>query len=383
MRRAGFDGDFWPSPLNEALLHAGLGTDDEAVRAWQSVQQQLDLDDIWDSEVHRLLPLVHSRLLEAGADDPDMPRLKGLGRRTWYENQILVQRTVPLLALLEDAGIATMLLKGMPLAFHHYDSPSLRPMRDVNVLVPTARRDEAIRLLAHEGWTGDPRYVSRFYGGCGLYDAEQQSLDLHWHLGLPFLIPGYEERSDEDFWAAAEPFTLGGVTTRMLCPADTLLHVCVHGAWSGSNASLRWIADTLTVIRRAGDDLDWGRFTSQVARRRLALLVHDPLRYLVEVFDAQVPAAVLAEIALMPTTRRERICRRRSIADVEGTSLAARARTAACEWGRTSGKWGRVRAAREMPSFFQHTWSLESPWRVPGAAVRKFAHRATTRQGGP
>lgn len=375
MRRAGYAGAHWPSPVQEALLLAGLAPDEEAARAWTRVRAGLDLDDIWDPEVHRLLPLVQNRLRAAGVDDPDMPRLQGLARRTWYENQVLVGTTAPLIALLEDAGIATIVLKGMPLAFRHYDSPSLRPMRDVDVLVPTGRRDEALQLLASEGWTGDRRFVSRFYSGCGLYDAEGRSFDLHWHLGLPFLIAGREAGSDDDFWAAAEPFTLGGVATRMLCPTDTLLHVCVHGAWSGSSATLRWIADALTVIGSNEDALDWGRFTSQVARRRLALSVDEPLRYLAQVFHAPVPATVLEEIAAMPSTRRERICRRRSIADIEGTHLAARIRVAACEWGRTSGSWGRGRAARELPAYLQHAWSLESAWHVPGAAVTKAASR--------
>ena len=380
MRRAGYAGAFWPSAVQESLLLAALAPDDEAARAWSRVRSQLDLDDIWDPEVHRLLPLVQNRLRAAGVDDPDMPRLQGVARRTWYENQVLARKTAPLIALLEREGIATMLLKGMPLAFHHYDSPSLRPMRDVDVLVPTARRDDAIRLMAAEGWTGDPRFVSRFYDGCGLYDADGQSLDLHWHLGLPFRLEYDEARSDDDFWDAAEPFALGGVATGMLCSADTLLHVCVHGAWSGSSATLRWIADAVTVIRRAGADLDWSRFTSQVRRRRLALLVDEPLRYLVEVFNAPVPGAVLSEIAQMPTTRRERVCRRRSIVDIEGTDLAARFRVASAEWSRASGKWGRMRATREMPSYFKHAWSLESAWHVPAAATRKAANRLARRE---
>lgn len=382
MRRSGFAGEFWPSPLQETLLRAALMPDEAASRAWATLRWDLDLDDIWDSEVHRLLPLVHTRLREAGVDDPDMPRLQGLARRTWYENQVRLQGAVPVIAQLEDAGIPTLMLKGMPLAFHHYDSPALRPMRDVDVLVPTERRNEALRLLAAEGWSGDPRFVNRFYHGVGLQQPDGRALDLHWHLGLPFILDGSDAASDADFWSASMPFDLGGVGTRMLCPTDLLLHVCVHGAWSGSNATVRWIADAVTVIAAADGGIDWDRLTLQVERRRLALLVLEPLRYLAEVFAAPVPAAVLVGLGRMPTTRRERACRRRSTASIGGEDLAGRARSAAAYWSRASAKWSRARAIRELPFFFQQEWSLQTPWALPVAAARKFAGRLNGQGGG-
>ena len=79
----------------------------------------------------------------------------------------------------------------------------------------------------------------------------------------------------------------------------------------------------------------------------------------------------------MPTTTRERACRRRSVGPVGGEDVAGRLRMLSAQWGRTSAKWGRGRAARELPFFLQQAWSLDTVWSVPGTAVRKFSRRAS------
>jgi hypothetical protein len=377
VRREGYEGHFWPSPLQEDLLRAALLGPEEAAAAWRALRPRLDLDDVWDPEVHRILPLVASRLREAGADDPDLPRLQGLARRTWYENQLRVDRAAPVIGALEEAGIATLLLKGMPLALRYYESVALRPMSDVDVLVPTRQAPEAMALLGDGGWTWDPRFLNHFHHGVAMTRREE-TLDLHWHLGLPFILADDEPGSDDAFWAAAEPLALGEIATRTLDPTDMLLHVCVHGGWSDSAATVRWVADAMTVLRTAGDRIDWGRLEEHVRRRRLTLLVSEPLRYLAEVVGAPVPAEVRARIAAMPTSARERASRRRSIGPVGGEGIAGRTRMLAAQWGRTSAGWSRARALRELPFFLQQAWSLDSVWAVPTTAVRKVSRRLGT-----
>jgi hypothetical protein len=379
MMRAGFAGAFWPSPLQEGMLRAALLPGDDARATWERLRTTLDLDDIWDPELHRLLPLVHQSLASLGVDDPDLPRLRGLARHTWYENQLRLRGIAPVIARLEAAGIPTLLLKGLPLAIGYYKNLALRPMQDVDVLIPTIYRDHALDLMAADGWPMRRRHL-KLYDALGLVHPDGRALDLHWHLGMPFILPGSEAESEDDFWSAALPLDVGGVATRMLCPADMLLHVCVHGAWSGSSATVRWIADAMTVIREAGDRIDWERFVEQVARRRLMLLVAEPLRYLVDVLDAPIPGEVLTRIRGMPTTRRERLCHARSTRDLLGPELIGQLPLTMAKWAYARGKWNRAEAMWRFPFFLQDQWALDSLAEVPSEAVRKVARRLRERR---
>jgi hypothetical protein len=109
-------------------LRAALRPGDEGVAAWATLRDVLDLDDIWDPDIHRLLPLVYVNLRDAGVDDPDLPRLKGLYRRTWYLNQLKLAEARPWLELLQGEGIDTLLLKGVPLGLEYYGDLGQRPI---------------------------------------------------------------------------------------------------------------------------------------------------------------------------------------------------------------------------------------------------------------
>ena len=288
MRRAGYPGHFWPSPLQEQVLRAALLPGEAGAAAWGRLRPELDIDDLWDSEIYRMLPLVQRNLQGLGLDDPDLPRMRGLARRTWYENQVRLQQIRRALERLRSAGIDLMVLKGVPLAIQYYRDLALRPMADVDVLVPTGAVEDALAVLEADGWPVSRRELRNWHG-TGLVHPDGRTLDLHWHVGIPLLLAD-EARSNDDFWSASVPIEVDGLELRALCPADQLMHVLVHGSWAVSGAQVRWIADAAVVVRQAGDDLDWDRFVYQVARRRVMLPVRTALRYLA--WEFEVPRAL-------------------------------------------------------------------------------------------
>lgn len=81
------------------------------------------------------------------------------------------------------------------------------------------------------------------------------------------------------------------------CPADQLLHVCVHGAMFDRRSGPRWIADALSVVRFG---VDWGRLVEQAIARRLTVVASATLGLLTREFDASVPAHVLDALAARP-----------------------------------------------------------------------------------
>jgi GT2 family glycosyltransferase len=377
VRRPGYLGSCWPDTLAEGVLRTAVLAPEAAADEWAAVRPQLVLDDLWDPEVQRLLPLVHANLRDAGVDDPDLPRLMGLWRRTWYENQLALHRVRPALEELRSAGIPVLFLKGAPLALQHYGDLGLRPMADIDVLVPWDDAPRALDRLASAGWVdlgGRSRaQLFRRYHGSGLVHPDGGQLDLHWHLGTPLLLPGDERASSDDFWTAGVPFVVPahGIDALTLCPTDMLLHVIAHGLWAGSASTVRWVADARVVIG-AGDSIEWSRLVHQATRRRIAPLVGDALRYLVEVVDAPVPAAVITELRTSPTTRRERGLLR-ALAGSSGPAVPSGLAHLRAYWAYTRLKWGPVRAARELPAFMADVWSLERTRDVPGAMASRVA----------
>ena len=100
----------------------------------------------------------------------------------------------------------------------------------------------------------------------------------------------------DGIWARSRPHTIAGAATRILSPADNVLHVCGHAAGVRARANLRWASDAWHIIDRHRD-LDWQGFLDCAESSGLALPLYVMMRYLAEDLDAPVPSHVVAALA--------------------------------------------------------------------------------------
>ena len=356
-----------PTAEQLLVLHAALDPAPAAAVAWQRWRGAIEFDDV-DHGSTRLLPLVY-RNLGAGAFDEEVAgRLKGLYRRSWSHNQLIFKRAAGAIGALEGAGIETLVTKGASLALLSYGDVGVRPMDDVDVLVPLDRATDAIEVLSAAGWTPDhedPPAWTRVHHSLGFAGSDHGEVDLHW-----FAL--WQPARDEHLWRASVPLELAGATTLAPCPADQLLLACVHGTPWSPLPPFRWIADAVTVIRSAGEGLEWDRLVAEAERRRLTVATAAALDYLRVEFGAPVPASALAGLAAVPTTRHERAAFR---AACRPDSPLRTLRMA----------WDRYRRLRDLDtgaprprgfvSFARRFWGLDSVWQLPMHGLRSLSRR--------
>ena len=129
--------DLWPRPTTELLLRAAL-LEGEAARAaftaWLATNPPADIRTL-DEPDRRLLPLVASRLEPLGVRHPLLTAAARLRRRTAERNEQLLRTAGGIVSFLGEAGVETLVLKGVPLLLEYYQAPDLRPMSDVDLLV--------------------------------------------------------------------------------------------------------------------------------------------------------------------------------------------------------------------------------------------------------
>jgi len=295
----------WPNQEQELLLRAALLRGADSLRAWEQWRADVDIDHL-DVGSQRLLPLLYRNLSVQGVADPLMTRYKGAYRRTWYDNQLLIHRVSDLLRCFSAAGIETLVLKGAALALRHYGDLALRPMSDLDVMVPLEKSAAAIRVMTESGWQPLPRTQEGFneryleiVHAHGFTHPGRGECDLHWHLFPECCEPD----ADNDFWEQAVPFELNGVATRTLSPTDQLMHVCVHGAAWNPIPPIRWVADAMTIMNSSS--IDWKRMVTQAQKRRLMLSLRGTLQYLSSHLAAPVPLEILDSLEKIPYTRTE------------------------------------------------------------------------------
>jgi hypothetical protein len=281
--------NFWPTRPQELLLAAALGDEQVAKAAWQqwlTIAKQTE----FDLGSQRLAPLVYSNLVRYGVEHPYLSLFKGLYRRTWYHNHMLLRCATDVLERLSQNAVPTMLVKGVPLSLTVYRNMGARPMNDIDLAVPPDYAVQASRLLLEQGWVPDipfdqikpDRRVSvTFRAKDGL------ELDLHFSLFHESL----NWADTAPIWRRARAITVGQVRTLTPCPEDQLLHTIVHGLRSNPLPPVRWIADAVRLIRN-DPPINWNMVLDHADAVRLTLVVQRALTYVSAKFDC-VPIEVL------------------------------------------------------------------------------------------
>src|SRR5258707_1552287 len=127
--------------------------------------------------------------------------LETLHRLNGYRNNALRKQAIELIGALNARGITPTLLKGgLALFGAPYADPAMRMMRDLDVLVPAAARDEAIAVLQQLGYRLRQLYGADHHAyGDFARPTDAGCVDLHTELVDPrHVLPASE------VWTRAE-----------------------------------------------------------------------------------------------------------------------------------------------------------------------------------
>ncbi len=250
------------------LLQAAAHVDpDTAFAAWSTlVRDAGDAAGVmrWASVggERRLLPLLGQRAELLELPEVVVTTCRDATAEAWGLNERLFALVeAPLRAL--AAEMPVVVLKGAALVGDVYPAHRLRPVGDVDVLVPRRRAREAVRLLTALGWQDtDPRRPFRFTLLRSLNLAGELggrlvgSIDVHWH-GAWTALPEPRDRGPRP--GTVEPLPdaspLAGLGLLRAVPPRLLVQLAVNGI-NPSGASPHWMAD-IALLLRARPDLAW------------------------------------------------------------------------------------------------------------------------------
>lgn len=365
-------GNLWPNAQQSLVLKAATADGAEALEAFHAWRQTIDLEGDFDRGTYRLLPLLYHNLSRLRVSDSLMGRLKGIYRRTWYKNHRLFHDVGPAIAGLEKAGIKTLLLKGAPLVLTYYENHGVRPMSDVDVVVPYEDAKRAIDLLEELGWRGDrtSSTVDLLYSHAVQFVNDKDGeFDLHWHV----LFEASSEDANRVFWNSARDFDFQGVPTRQLDPTGMLLHVALHGVRWNPEPPIRWIPDAMAVINAAGDEINWQRAVSFAREHKLARRLELALNYLALNHAVPIPAAVLEELKTSKAGLMERVDSAATLRDLSEGRAWANAAVALADYWRHNRTNGAFRYLFGFPHYLRYRWGLNRRRQIILVVLRALA----------
>jgi hypothetical protein len=284
-----------------------------------------------------------------------------------------VQRKVE--AAFAQTGVRGMWLKGIVLAMSVYPSPELRPMVDIDVLVPYDQRERALAAVEGIGYaTARPQL---FDGRDGLkhhYYLQNRSgppisLELHFRLiGALDRLLSLEDQSW--FWQQTMSQDLpNGDQVTVPHPESHLLYLCAHAILQHGEADLRLLRyyDIDRLVANT-EGFDWDLFVDGATQLRWTYAAQRGLELAQEYFRTVVPTGLLSELtSVRPETERESHARRRQ--KQRTTTQTVIDDLAAMSWS------DRVRAASRIvmppPGYMRWRYGLSSNRDLPGAYLRR------------
>jgi hypothetical protein len=307
--------------------------------------------------------------------------------RAYYQvvarNMCLYRELGSVLEELRGAEIPVIVLKGAALAVTLYPNIGLRPMSDVDLLVPRARLAEAVRCLKALGYVKPyPEIAAGLNALAGIHVHLRGGCDTHLVVELHWsLVGGERDRyapSMNWFWEQTELLSLrrgveepgsGGELSPLrsctlaplltLTPTAHLLYLAAHLMLQhgGAKAQLIWFYDIDLLIRREADRLDWDELLCRAREFRWEIALHAALQGAQERFGTPLPRDFLN--ALAKTTR---------LVGWKANPLQTRALAiwnfmASLDW------WARLRFALAIafpsPSYVRWRYNFKPEWLWP------------------
>jgi Uncharacterised nucleotidyltransferase len=248
---------------------------------------------------HGVFPLLVVRLQELGRDlapREEMARLRDLYAANFRRNLVLTAELLKLLELFQSRGIEAIPLKGPVLAAQAYGDIALRRFDDIDVMVRRKDVARAGALLAEHGYERAPAFTraqeKAAFKRANEYTFSSRNgnclFDVHWEFAADYLKAGFRA---EDAFGALTRAELEGRPVSVLAADDTLLFLCLHGAfhvWSKLSA----ICDVARHIE-ASRGLDWPGLLRKAEARGLRRAFLLGVLLARDFFAAKAPASLV------------------------------------------------------------------------------------------
>jgi hypothetical protein len=313
----------WPTYEQSLVLKAALLPAEPARAAFHEWLALADFEGDFDNGTFRLLPLLYSNMRRHGIEHGIMSRLKGIYRLTWYKNNKLFHDLHPVIEALSVAGIPIMLLKGVPLALLYYRNVALRPMADIDVLVPPEMVSQALAEMtrfAHTPFALASSDYLKYRHAMQYWSESSGEIDLHWHA----LYETCDGNYDDVFWKTARPLEFNGIRCQVPDATWMFFHTVIHGVRWNAEPPIRWIADAMTILRSTDNEIDWIEMSDYAHKLKLSYRLHLGLDFLKKNFLAPVPDSILLQLkngSVSIVERLENTCILRDPAELHKSPL--------------------------------------------------------------
>lgn len=199
-----------------------------------------------------LIAILQSILGSSQIPEQRRNKWKRYSVQTLFNYNQAEKATVYLFKVMEEEAIPAITMRGMALTQWVYSDPILRPMVDVDILIPTEARHNLIQKLEKHGLVCARVLRSQF-----IYEIDNTKFEVHWS----FLTPKrYRTAANFDNWIDTRQAVKANTgTIYCFSPENELLDLVCHAFIHHELDTLLKLTDIALVAQ--SENLDWDYIT--------------------------------------------------------------------------------------------------------------------------
>ena len=263
-----------------------------------------DWESLWEAAArHGLAPLLCYRLKEQDALNLAPSRIADKLRNSLYlstqRNVHKFQELGGVLSAFNHAGIRLIPLKGAHLAALVYPDPALRPMGDLDLLVPREQLEEGAEIITGLGYRASRAYqvddeCTRMQHLPPMNKDGHSTIEIHWAISkphYPFMI------DQAALWDSAVKTRITAQPAWVLSNENLLMHLALHTSYQHHfNSGLKPFCDIAELLLHHREKIDWGRLTQDAKEWGLAKSLYLTLTMVEDLLQVNVPRAALGAL---------------------------------------------------------------------------------------
>ncbi len=298
-----------------------LPSDDPGWRAWLRRANRHGLAGLiyweWRQSPPQLVP------------DFILAELKQSYLATLARNTILLNELQRILQIIGAQDIKVVLLKGAVFARTLYEDIGMRPMSDLDILLPEEKIKNGVALLLANGYEEPVLLQREMMKKEVAHDIHLRQVDpphvdveVHWRLAAG---QGYRQKVEMNwFWQETIPLEGEPIGVFTLSPTANLLYLCAHLAFQHGlgSAGLLWYVDIARFLEIYGSYINWDGLIERAAMMQWSAAVYYTLQALVEKFGIILPNGVCEKLSGQITAEEERHIQKKMIPRTGSAALA-------------------------------------------------------------
>jgi len=279
------------------------------LKLWRQWNSCIVLDQL-DKSISKLFPFLYLRLKDLSIPDDEIKMIKGVYKHTWHKNLLVMDSAQNVVSLFNRENIPVILLKGVPLLINAYKNTAARSVGDADILIDPKYVEKAVELMNANRWEyfyespfsrnriSSP-LTNKYIKEITFINAHNVQIDMHWNIFF-FSFKENKEHpmSYDEVLKHSIDFDLKGAKCKVPCNEDMLIHVIVHGSEQIFQRTLRWVLDTVTIIRNT--PIDWEFLIERIKKFDVAVELNVAFSYLLKNYSIPVPESFIKELSNLP-----------------------------------------------------------------------------------